>query len=273
MTRTSLRVPPARFRFGLPVVLLAVGGCGLDFTEPFGLEPALLSARLQVTDEDPSQIRFSAQLRPGRDRDSEPRMVVDETLEMLNRRLEPVGIRSDGTRNYAAEWTLEHPGPPPETRMGPPVVQPAAELPSDLRFGTCQRHERDERVVSPSDTIFFQISCDHSTKAPAHSQWGIRVREAESGATILALNSTSEIPETVGILAEWLQRDGDPVLEATVTVTNLLGWMGVGGDYRVNLDVIWEFSWKIRWCAPEEACAASESRPTNRPTTTATTKR
>jgi hypothetical protein len=252
---------------------LLLAGCDLNFTDPFGFEAAFLSARLDVVDGDPGEVRFMAQLRPGRDRNSDLRRVTHDVLEVLGVTLTPVRIRSDSVRTYQGTWTLEGGSPAVIPRLQVPSVDPVVSLPGPLSFGTCSRTDGEDRSITPADTVVFRVGCDRAPRAPVHTQWELRIRGARSGAPLLHLRSVGEIPEEVGILAAWLDGESGEEMVATVTVTDLLGWSAPGEDYRITLDIHWEFDWLLEWCQePSEACAASESTPRSSPSTTRSTK-
>ena len=254
-----------RTLLGLALLLPLLFGCDLDFTAPYPGEATLLSLTLSVDASDSAKhAHLAGQLHPGRDRSGIQRTVEAGELEILGRTLDPIEVASDGRHRYHHEWEFavaDNPGHDvlsgPVTLI-PPRVRDTPSTPSRLDFGTCHAAGPVMAEATSSDSsgivlltrsptrgdLTLQVSCDHDPRLPSHSGWSLEIRTADTGGTILHLESNAPAPETLTIPPSWLQEEeGD--LEIILILSDHFSWTSSPPGYRTALTVNWRFAWPL----------------------------
>lgn len=243
---------------GLGTLLLAAG-CGVDLTEPYAPESALLSAELTIEAGAPHHLRFHGELNPGREATGARRGVGGEALSLLERSLEPMHRTSDGIRRYEADWAADPAGgvagAPPFLQgvLTPPAVDGTGPFAGELAFGPCTPSPGLADPLVPQATLTLRITCDEEAGSPTHASWSLVARRADTGGVLLQLASSSPPPSPIHLPVDWLDEDAAAGVDLELTLTHLYGWSTPEQDYRTALRLRWIHRWSVSPARSEEA--------------------
>jgi hypothetical protein len=236
----------------LPVLSIAwLAACNLEFIGPHS--PAQYDVIVTFTDSVSALSSIQATLSPGFTADGDERNIPDDTINVWDQTLAPIGIDEDGVRSYAA--TIETDPrtlPNPIIATQPPPVGETAP-PPDLQVSLVWRHGSHSIDVSRNADLVLRIANAQDLAGVADGRiWSLTIRR-RSGQAIFRTSSLGLPPANVTVPSTALADAEVSVLDAVMEIsynTTAQGACFTCPTYVAELSVAAELFWTLNLTGP-----------------------
>jgi hypothetical protein len=219
-----------------------IAGC-FDFVEP-DIPQAGAPASLQVSVSilDDGRATVTAQLTTGFDSLGVPRAIVDPTLRVMGRELQPGEAGPGEARSYAGTWVVDRAEALGPIVIEPPLVEGAPAPPSPAWHGL-RRAGPDTLRLRPGEDLALDLEVDHRGTAPIR-QWFLQMTGAGGG---IRLSADGPPPDRLVVPAVWLPAPlPDGSFRVTLTYAQSEGRMGPAGNYALSGSLSVRADWVVR---------------------------
>lgn len=214
-----------------------------DFVEPDFPEagaPALLQLAVYVDESGNASI--TGLLAPGLSAAGVQRRVLRDTIELYGLQLAPVGIRRNGSREYALTGIIA--GPELVTRpleIEAPTVEKVAGPPPTAQWFGVRKVGPDTIAWRPGTDLVLRVASDlgASTPMPTIRQWFVALH----GATSFRISADGLPPDEIVIPAYWVPEPRDGLITASLAFFQSVRQQAGAGDY-IGL---FSFNVELRW--------------------------
>jgi len=227
---------------------LAASSCDLDFTDPVGSQPAVLTVWLEVLSGEESEFRVTGGFSPGSDGGGMPRKIADDRLTILGHSFVPRGATSQAALTYEETWvpsSIQEPGP---LELWGPRVEGIIDPPPLVRFRLCRGEASEVDRLAPTDTLHLSISCPfHDPDVEADwLDWELRVTSAEAGSQVLVrLRGSAGPPTEIALPADWISMDESPAIVLEMDVREGFVRENLALQYDVRMTVRSIMRWEL----------------------------
>lgn len=227
-------------------LLVAMGACELNFTEPLRESTPRLSLWVSSTDSAAGSLRIIGSLSPGFTERGVPREVQNEALTVGGEALFPMEVHEDGARRYQKQWTTSPFSTSPILVIRAPRVAGVQSIPPTLELRIPRRLGPELLHVARGDPIEFRLA---GTESPPpgvlHAYWRLTVSDPNRRMSDLQVHADGFPPGTVSVPAEWLPAGAGPDLSARLVI-GFTTESGTTSSYMTRLSVNAALFWSIR---------------------------
>jgi hypothetical protein len=235
------RIPRAALAT-LALVAATLAAC-FDFVEPDIPQagaPATLQVSVSILDD--GRVTVSAQLATGYDSLGVPRAILDPTLRVMGRELQPAEAAPGEARSYAGSWVVDRAEALGPIVIEPPRVEGAPAPPSPVWHGF-RRAGPGVLPLRPGEDLALDLEVDHRGTAPIR-QWFLQMTGAGGG---IRLSADGPPPDRLVVPAIWLPTPlPDGSFRVTLTYAQSEGRMGPAGNYALSGSLSIRADWVVR---------------------------